>query len=173
MRTENVAKLKAQIEEARVKLLQVSDEEMRRVLGPGLWSGKEILGHLTDSAAMNRQRIVRSQYEDLYDFPGYEQATWVSVQAYARYAWSDLVSFFVMAYRHLVHLLENLPEGKEDDRCPVRFADSDYVTLDWLVGHMYRHNDHHLQQIFWLVGKSNLPDDRELDRPIEKLPKRR
>ena len=48
MKTENLAKLKTQVEEMQAALLQLSDEEMQRLLGPGLWSGKEILGHLAD-----------------------------------------------------------------------------------------------------------------------------
>ncbi len=57
MKTENVRKLKSQIREHQSRLLHLSDEEMQKTLGSGLWSGKEILGHLSDSAAMNRQRI--------------------------------------------------------------------------------------------------------------------
>lgn len=170
MKTENTKKLKSQIREHQSNLLQLSDEEMQNTLGPGLWSGKEILGHLTDSAAMNRQRIVRSQYEELYEFPFYDQAQWVAIQSYRRYSWTELVALFTSAYQHLVHILENLPDEAASDKCPIRFSSSDYIALDWLVGHIYRHNDNHLHQIYWLVGESELPDDRELDQPIEELP---
>jgi len=173
MKTENLAKLKTQVEEMQAALLQLSDEEMQRLLGPGLWSGKEILGHLADSAAMNKQRIVRSQYEALYEFPTYDQAKWVQIQAYAKSAWGNLVKLCVVAYKHLIHILENLPDEAANQHCPLRFSDSDFVTLDWLVGHMFRHNDHHLHQIFWIAGKGDLPDDRDLYQPIEALPKRK
>lgn len=170
MKTENVDKLKLQIGENKSRLLRLSDKEMQKILGPGKWSGKEILGHLSDSAAMNRQRIVRSQYEELYEFPFYDQAQWVQSQAYNKYVWADLVSLWISEYQHLLHILENLPDESASARCPIKFSSNDYVTLDWLVGHIYRHNDHHLQQIFWLVGDSDLPDDRELYQPIEELP---
>ena len=84
MRTENVRKLGSQIREHQSRLFQLSDKEMQKTLGSGLWSGKEILGHLIDSAVMNRQRIIRSQYEEMYDFPFYDQAQWVHIQAYLR-----------------------------------------------------------------------------------------
>jgi len=170
MRTENVRKLKSQIEELPSKLLNLSDVEMQKTLGPGLWSGKEILGHLSDSAAINRQRIVRSQYEELYVFPYIDQAQWVQIQSYHNYGWADLVSRCISEYQHLIYVLENLPDESASDKCPFKFSSKDYVTLDWLVGHIYRHNDHHLHQIYWLAGKSDLPDDRELLQPIEDLP---
>ena len=170
MRTEHVERLKSQINEHETRLLQLSDEEMRKTLGPERWSGKEILGHLSDSAAMNRQRIVRSQYEPLYEFPFYDQAQWVQIQAYHEYAWARLVSQFVSEYQHLIHILEHLPDKSASDKCHIKFSSSDYVSLDWLVGHIYRHNEHHLQQIYWLVRKSDLPDDRDLYQAIEELP---
>jgi hypothetical protein len=170
MRTENVRKLGSQIREHQSRLLHLSDEEMQKTLGPGRWSGKEILGHLSDSAAMNRQRIVRSQYEELYDFPFYDQAKWVRIQSYHNYVWADLVSRCISEYQHLIHILEHLPDESASDKCPIKFSSNDYVTLDWLVGHIYRHNDHHLHQILWLVGESDLPDDRDLYQPIEELP---
>jgi hypothetical protein len=169
--TENVQKLKSQIKEHEARLLHLSDDEMQKTLGPGLWSGKEILGHLSDSAAMNRQRIVRSQYEELYDFPFYDQAKWVQIQAYHRCAWSDLVSRCLAECQHLAYILGSFPDESASDKCPIKFSSRDYVTLDWLVGDIYRHNDHHLHQIYWLVGQSDLPDDRELYQPIEELPR--
>ena len=170
MRTNNVLKLNTQIDELQSRLIQLSDEEMHRTLGPGQWSGKEILGHLSDSASINRQRIVRSQYEELYDFPSYDQDQWVRVQSYNKYIWADLVSRCISEYQHLIHILENLSEDSAYDKVPVKFSSNDFVTLDWLVGHIYRHNDHHFHHIYWLVGKSDLPDDRELYQPIEELP---
>ena len=170
MKTENLEKLKLQIAELKSMLLHLSDDEVEKTLGPELWSGKEILGHLSDSAAINRQRIVRSQHEELNEFPSYDGAKWVQVQAYNKYVWADLVSLCVSEYQHLIYILENIPDERAFDKCPVKFSSNDYVTLDWLVGHIYRHNDHHLAQIYWIVGKGDLPDDRELYQPIEDLP---
>ena len=170
MDTENVHNLKQQIDTFAQRLRQLSDTQMEKTLGDELWSGKELLGHMSDSAAMNRQRIVRSQYEELYDFPFYDQPQWTTIQAYNKYNWDDLVMMWEVEYRHLVHILENLPDKSASDRCHIKFGSSDWVTLDWLVGHIYRHNDHHLQQLFWIAGDGNLPDDRELYEPIEQLP---
>ena len=170
MRTTHLSLLRSQIQEQQLGLALLSDQEMQKTLGPGLWSGKEILGHLLDSAAMNRQRIVRARYEEIYEFPSYNVAQWVSIQSYQQCVWRDLVAHYRSAYQHLVHVLEHFPDETRYGKCPVKFSSGDYVTLDWLVGHIYRHSDHHLRQVFWLVGKSDLPDERVLNRPIEELP---
>ena len=170
MNTENVARLSLQIIEQQTDLPKLSDADMQKTLGPGLWSGKELLGHLSDSAAINRQRIVRSQYEELSEFPLYDQPKWVRIQSYHNYPWADLVTLYLAEYQHLLHMLENLPGSSASNKVPVTFGSSDYVTLDWLVGHMFRHNDHHLRQIYWLAGLGDLPDDRKLSQPIADLP---
>jgi hypothetical protein len=170
MNTENVGKLKSQIKEHQPRLLLLTDEDMQKTLGPGLWSGKEILGYLLDSATINRQRIVRSQYKELYDFPFYDQTQWVRIQAYSKYEWENLVLYCITEYQHLIHNLENLPDESASDKCPIKFSFDDYVTLDWLVGQIIRHNYHHLHKIYWLVGKSDLPDDRDLYQLLGEMP---
>jgi hypothetical protein len=170
MKTENVEKLKAQIRVEQSRLKRFSDAQMQKTPGLGEWSGKEILGHLSDSAAINRQRIVRSQYEEPYEFPFYDQPKWTQIQAYNKYVWMDLVKLWVIEYQHLIHILENLPDESASSKCPTKFSSSDWVSLDWLVGHIYRHNDNHLHQIVWLAGEGDLPDDRELYQPIKELP---
>ncbi len=170
MKSEHLENLKSQISEHAPRLQRLTDEQMQKRVKPGGWSGKEILGHLSDSAAMNRQRIVRSQYEEVYEFPGYDQSKWVAIQAYNTYTWEHLVTLWAFEYQHLIHMLEHLPNQSAFDKCPVKFSSKDFVTLEWLVGHIYRHNDHHLQQIYYLVGESDLPDVRKLYEPIEALP---
>ncbi len=170
MNTDYVARLKAIVPQHESRLVRLTDGQMLKTMGPGLWSGKELLGHVSDSAAINRQRIVRSQYEEPYEFPYYNQVRWVQIQAYNRYAWADLVALCMAEYRHLIHILENLPEKSAADRVPVKFTSSDYVTLDWLVGHMGRHMDFHLQGCYWLAGQGEMPDERVLSQPFAELP---
>jgi hypothetical protein len=130
MQTANVLALEKQIREHEPKLLALPEEVAHRRLGDGLWSGLEILGHLSDSAAMNRQRIVRAHYEAPYDFPFYDQPQWVQIQAYEAYDWGELVSLCIGEYRHVLDVLEHLPDVSIDLRCPIKFGSSDYVSLD-------------------------------------------
>lgn len=166
-----VTRLDRQVGEHVPTLLELAEGEMERALAPGKWTGKEVLGHLCDSGAINRQRLVRSQYEEPYDFPYYEQATWVRVQGYARYPWLQLVDQFRAEYQHLVWLLRQLPDGAGSVKAPVSFGSSEFVTVEWLLGHIWRHNDHHLKQIYWLAGRGDLPDPLVLSAPFDLLPR--
>ncbi|HET8984898.1 MAG TPA: DinB family protein [Trueperaceae bacterium] len=168
---ELVTRLDRQVEEHVPKLKTLDEAIMERPLAPGKWTGKEVLGHLCDSGAINRQRLVRSQYEEPYEFPYYEQATWVRVQGYAAYPWGRLVTQFEAEYQHLVWLLRQLPDGAGAVKAPVSFGRRDFVTVEWLLGHIGRHNDHHLKQIYWLAGLGDLPDPALLTGPFELLPR--
>jgi hypothetical protein len=112
---------------------------------PGKWSKKEILGHLTDSAANNHQRFVRLQFGPRLELPGYEQDGWVRVQHYQDRSWTEIVSFWEAYNRHLAFVVRHLdaqclrntwraPDGKE--------VDLEFIVRDYLV-----HMRHHLEQI--------------------------
>jgi len=59
----------------------------------GGWTRKEIVGHLLDSAANNRQRFVRAATEGLYAGPSYEQMAWVKMHGYAEQPWETLLEW--------------------------------------------------------------------------------
>lgn len=172
MKHEVVTRLADQVAEHVPRLAALQEQPLERPWAPGKWTAKEVLGHLCDSGAINRQRVVRSQYEEPYEFPYYEQATWVRVQAYASYPWDRLVEQFRTEYEHLVWVLEHLPDGAEKARAPVTFGSTEYVTVEWLLGHVWRHNDHHLKQVYFVAGLGELPDPEVLSAPFARLPGR-
>ena len=49
----------------------------------GGWTRKQIVGHLLDSAANNRQRFVRAAIDGKYAGPKYAQEAWVAAHGYA------------------------------------------------------------------------------------------
>jgi hypothetical protein len=51
------------IDQVSPMLRSKSDEHVSKLLAPGKWSRKQILGHLIDSAANNHQRLVRTLIE--------------------------------------------------------------------------------------------------------------
>lgn len=71
------------IDVAGVKLRTVNESVAASKRGPDVWSVKEIVGHLVDSAANNHQRFVRAQRAKECSFPGYEQDAWVQRSAWA------------------------------------------------------------------------------------------
>jgi hypothetical protein len=128
------------------RLSAISEEEAARKPDPAKWSKKEILGHLIDSAANNHQRFVRAQLAPAVELPGYEQDGWVRVQAYMIEPWQDLIEFWRFYNRHLVHVMETIPEDYLAHTCAI--GGKPAVTLGFLVEDYVRHLEHHLDQIF-------------------------
>lgn len=103
------------------------------------WSGKEILGHLIDSAANNHQRFVRLQYEETVI--SYDQARWVAICRYQEASTEDLITLWESYNRHLLHIIKaaygQMPLLEPSARQSLEFFMEDYV----------RHLEHHLRQI--------------------------
>ena len=176
MKTQNVSDLRTLVATHQSKLTQLTDEDMRRTLGEGQWSGKQVLGHLIDSALLNRYRIILGLFEPPENFPGAlhfndAQDNWTRVQAYNDYAWMDLVQLWTTDYLHIVHMVTHAPDDAAHRLCPATFGASSFVMVDWMVGHVFRHMDFHLQEIYHLVG-GPVPDGRAVAEAIEKLPRK-
>jgi hypothetical protein len=110
-----------------------------------VWSVKEILGHLIDSAANNHQRFVRAQLSSELSFPGYEQNGWVRSQDYQTRPWLDLVDFWVLYNHHLSHVISRIPGAAAT--VPCRIGTDDDVSLRALAEDYVAHLRHHLEQI--------------------------
>ena len=61
--------LQAILDGAVPRLRAIPENRVTRARGAGKWTGKEILGHLIDSAANNQQRFVRAREADPLTFP--------------------------------------------------------------------------------------------------------
>jgi len=112
---------------------------------PDVWSIKEILGHLIDSASNNHQRFVRAQLANELTFPDYQQNGWVASQDYQARPWSELIDFWVLYNRHLAHVIRRIPDAATS--APCRLGTNEPITLTALVQHYLGHVRHHLEQI--------------------------
>src|SRR5688572_19401055 len=99
------------IDLAAVELRSIDEALAASKPGPGVWSVKEIVGHLVDSAANNHQRFVRAQQTREFSFPGYAQDTWVQSQDYQSRPWSELVDFWRLYNHHLGHVIRRTPDS--------------------------------------------------------------
>jgi len=142
---ELAAALRAEVEEAAVRLRHLTETEVTRERGVGKWVKKEILGHLIDSAANNHQRFVRAQTADPFVWPGYDQQFWVSVHRYRDRPWAELVELWVGLNRHVAQIIEGVPPVRRSARCVI--GDSEPATLEWWMRDYLRHLRHHLAQI--------------------------
>ena len=132
--------------EATARKLKSLDEILvRSKPDPDRWSIQEILGHLLDSAANNHHRFVRAQAVTEFDFPGYEQESWVGVQGYQDSSWPDLVQLWRLYNLHLAQVIRRIPAEQLETIC--RISPYEPVTLGYLVQDYPVHMTHHLQQI--------------------------
>lgn len=141
-----IEEFKRTVSESYDQLVRISDAESAEPLSDGKWSPKELIGHLIDSASNNHQRFVRAQLAESHTFPGYEQESWVARQGYKNEAWEDLTLLWKSYNQHLLHVISRMPEDKLSVSCTV--ANSDPVTLGFIVEDYVRHMKHHLNQIF-------------------------
>jgi hypothetical protein len=109
------------------------------------WTRKEILGHLLDSAANNRQRFVRAAIDGTYAGPGYAQDAWVNLHGYAHLSWKTLVKWWNVEHDILLALVERIPEERMAAMCTVN--NDAPVTLRYLIEDYTRHQFHHFEQL--------------------------
>ena len=111
----------------------------------GGWTRKQIVGHLLDSAANNRQRFVRATLEGAYAGPGYAQDGWVAAHGYAKQSWDDLLRWWRSEHEILLAVVDRIPEDRLDALC--RVGESEPVTLRFLIEDYINHQVHHFAQI--------------------------
>ena len=111
-----------------------------------VWSAKEILGHLVDSAMHNHERFVGLGTGEKLEFPGNNQNSWVNFQRWQERDWLEIVGLWKFYNLHLAWLIEHLPDDVLE-RQAIVFLSRKTVTLKWLVEHYLEHLEHHLKQI--------------------------
>jgi hypothetical protein len=137
--------LRAVLESARPRLAAIGEREAAERPAAGKWTRQEVLGHLIDSALNNHQRFLRAQLGESLAFPGYEQESWVRLQAYDERPWPELVALWAELNAHLVHVIGRiLPETLER---PCSIGGEAPVSLRYLAEDYVRHLRHHLLQI--------------------------
>jgi len=142
---EVAAELLRAVDTAEPRLRALSEEECLVPVLKGGWSRKQVIGHLIDSASNNHQRFVRAALAGELDFPRYDQAGNVRLQAVQEADWLLLVSLWASYNRYLAHVIAHLPEDRLGAVC--RIGDGEPVTLGFLVEDYLDHLKHHLGQI--------------------------
>ncbi len=79
------------------------------------------------------------------EFPGYDQAGNVRVQAVQEAEWLLLVSLWASYNRYLAHVIAQLPEDRLETVCKVGTGEP--VTLGFLAEDYLAHLLHHLRQL--------------------------
>jgi hypothetical protein len=111
----------------------------------GGWTRKQVMGHLLDSAANNRQRFVRAAADGSYAGPQYEQEAWVAAHGYADQPWETLLRWWQAEHEILEAVVDRIPEEQLEASCTV--GTDAAVTLRFLVEDYPRHQRWHLAQL--------------------------
>ena len=111
----------------------------------GGWTRKQIVGHLLDSAANNRQRFVRAATDGHFAGPNYAQDAWVAAHGYAGQSWETLLRWWNVEHEILAAAVDNIPEERLDASCIV--GDDAPVSLRFLIEDYLRHQRWHFAQL--------------------------
>jgi hypothetical protein len=148
---------KQTIDASAQRLQTISESDAERPRAEDHWSSKQIIGHLIDSAANNHARFVLGQLKDDLVFPGYDQNGWVATNHYQDASWPQLIDLWRAYNLHLHHLMSHADSAKLNSPCTqhtlpeIAFrtvAQSQPVTLEYLMKDYVDHLKHHLDQIF-------------------------
>jgi len=140
-----VAEFAIQIAAFESRLARVEAHAAEREIRPGGWCGKEVLGHLIDSALNNHQRFVRAALDGEYAGPAYDQPAWVALHGYRELPWDELLNQWRKQNGLLARVVRRIPESRLD--APCRVGGGEPVTLAFLIGDYLRHLAHHVEQI--------------------------
>jgi hypothetical protein len=111
----------------------------------GGWTRKQIVGHLLDSAANNRQRFVRAAIQGNYTGPRYAQDAWVAAHGYAHQPWGTLLGWWEAEHEILMAIVDNISEEKLMAQCII--GDDPPVSLRFLIEDYVGHQRWHLRQL--------------------------
>jgi DinB superfamily len=145
MPTQLAREFGAGIGELRIALLALSPDLADTPWRPGGWTRKQIVGHLLDSAANNRQRFARAAIDGQYAGPGYAQDAWVAAHGYAGQSWETLLRWWQAEHEILAALVDHIPEERLGAMCTV--GDDAPVTLRFLIEDYLTHQRWHFKQL--------------------------
>lgn len=142
------------INETAPQLHAISEDVAAVKPAPDVWSIKEIVGHLIDSAANNHQRFVRAPQAGALSLPGYDGDAWVREQGYQERPWAELVDLWALFNRHLAHVISRLPESVME--APIRIGAEGPFTLRFVVEDYVVHLRHHLSDVDRLKARASV-----------------
>jgi hypothetical protein len=149
MPTPLAEQFRAELKAIHAALLTLPHELADTPWREGGWTPKQIVGHLLDSAANNRQRFVRAATEGKYAGPKYAQDAWVAAHGYASLSWQTLLRWWETEHEILAAVVDRIPEERLEASCAV--GTDAPVTLRFLIEDYVSHQRWHLAQ---LTGKA-------------------
>ena len=145
MTTKLAQHFRAELDGLRAALVALPPELADTPWRDGGWTRKQIVGHLLDSAANNRQRFVRAAADGHYEGPQYAQDAWVAAHGYAGQPWETLLLWWEVEHEILASVVDNIPEERLETSCVV--GDDAPVSLRFLIEDYLAHQRWHFAQL--------------------------
>ena len=151
-------KLAEEIQKTVFSVLQairtMDEKKVHEKQHPTSWAKIEILGHLTDSAINNHQRIIRAIIEPHTESNGYNQNAWVEAQRYINRDWAMVFSVWMNLNYLLLAAVREVPDAALNHT--ISIDGKEPITLKFLVKDYNDHLKHHLNQIIPNASFSHL-----------------
>ena len=124
----------------------ITEDDWMKKSSPEKWSKKQILGHLIDSALTNLRRFVVTQYAQKQKIV-YHQDDWVEIQQYQGADIAEMIALWRLLNLQLIRVINGMPDAKLQNICDTGKTNTEYHTLEFLLGDYITHLIHHLGQI--------------------------
>ncbi|MFK7932034.1 MAG: DinB family protein [Saprospiraceae bacterium] len=124
-----------------------SDKELSYKSAPEVWSKKEILGHLVDSALHNLRRFVAAHYMEMpFAIAAYEQDALVASNHYQDLPIEHILKLWVSLNEHINAVVDRLsPEQLADEVInPDEFK---FLSIEQLFEEYLAHMEQHLNKL--------------------------
>ncbi|WP_425146645.1 DinB family protein [Deinococcus sp.] len=141
------------VSETLPRLQAIQEGQAARQPAPDVWSAKQVLGHLIDSACNNHARWARMATQNDLSFPTWDQNAWMDVQDWQGRPWTEILALWHAYNLHLTRLAALLAPVALIHRARVGTLNGgEPMTLAELLRHYQRHLLHHLSQIWERTG---------------------
>lgn len=144
-----VTELALQRERVTAMLAPVSEQEAAFRYGPGKWSVKQVVGHITDTERVFSYRLLSIARGDETPLPGFDENAWVAGAGFDDRPFSDLVADWTTTRNHTLALVRSLPPAAWQRRGT---ANNQPITARALMYLLLGHVEHHaaiLQQRYF------------------------
>jgi hypothetical protein len=118
----------------------VSEERANYRYGPGKWSLKEVLCHITDNERIMSYRLLRIARGDRTPLAGYDQEVLMSGASFDKCPLTDLLEDYTVVRRATLTLLRGLSEEAWSRRGIVNNSESSAMAWAYIIaGHELHH----------------------------------
>ena len=121
-------------------LSPVTDDEATFRYGPGKWSIKEVVGHITDTERVFAYRLVSIARGDATPLPGFDENAWVAGAGFDGRPLSELLADWVTTRNSTLALVRSLPPAAWERRGT---ANDQPITTRALIYLLLGHVEHH------------------------------